>query len=722
LHSQTNDVSRFLDGKAPTNKFQIMKTIKGVATTGALLLFSAALAQTNLNFNSISATVEGAIRLSWNSTSNEVYEIDYANDLIDTNTGVITWQPLYKDYPSHGTNTFWLDTGDYHRTPIVPHPKYTGTRFYRIVKTGTNTAPAPFVAISSPASNAALSGQATISVNTASSGALVYPKLYVDGQEMRQSPDGTNFTINTCEWPNGSHVIFATATALSTLPGPSGSHPVNIGRSVSAYVPVTFSNLITRVAFSEVFFEPSLGQTQTVTATFSANVDWTLQMMNESSNAVRTVTGSGSFLQYNWDGTGDGGTNIPDGVYHYVITVQTNGLPLSPLAVGGGESIASLSSASTSNEIEDTLLWVQQADGTVVPLSLYPPGTDTNGFNIFEASASWNPYHRSSSFQSFRTFQNSDSSPDGQTGFGGSGQGTTAPTRPQTAAVKNPAGSFAVGYYTYQDPLMISLPNNGLPPYTQRIHLDGDPTTSPAYFDSMTLHADEAHYFVSFMEDSGWKLIFNLSDGALPVNSIRRYDASVYGGELFTQATIGFFMSHGSYGTDQDFSSGSSGSKQTYFSTGNSSDLSNPWLRMCHFGFGGSLKWMAITGCNSLADPNWSSMSSAGGIPLKTTHLLCGAKTITYANWGLGSFWAEHMLSDKQRIADAWFNAGIDSMAGATNSTTPNTNVTSTVIFRVAGYPESMNDTIATNAGPNSPSATPRNLTKEDKTVFEPVQ
>ena len=48
----------------------------------------------NLDFNGISTTVEGEIHLSWNSTSNEVYEIHYADSLIDTNTGTITWTPL----------------------------------------------------------------------------------------------------------------------------------------------------------------------------------------------------------------------------------------------------------------------------------------------------------------------------------------------------------------------------------------------------------------------------------------------------------------------------------------------------------------------------------------------------------------------------------------------------------------------------------------------------
>lgn len=72
-------------------------------------------AQTNLNFNSGSrATSEGAVLLSWNSTSNEVYTVQYADTIIaDTNTGTVNWQDLYIHYPSHGTNTFIGDYGNY---------------------------------------------------------------------------------------------------------------------------------------------------------------------------------------------------------------------------------------------------------------------------------------------------------------------------------------------------------------------------------------------------------------------------------------------------------------------------------------------------------------------------------------------------------------------------------------------------------------------------------
>ena len=40
---------------------------------------------------------------------------------------------LYDSYPSQGTNTFWLDTGNYLKVPPILHPAKAPMRFYRIV-------------------------------------------------------------------------------------------------------------------------------------------------------------------------------------------------------------------------------------------------------------------------------------------------------------------------------------------------------------------------------------------------------------------------------------------------------------------------------------------------------------------------------------------------------------------------------------------------------------
>jgi hypothetical protein len=119
----------------------------------------------NLDFNGINANVEGAIHLSWNSTPGEIYEIDEADSLIDTNTGTITWNVLYENYPAQGTNTFWLDTGNYFSDPLIGHPSQSPMRFYRIVLTGTNETPTiPVIAVTSPANNDSLNGDVAVTV------------------------------------------------------------------------------------------------------------------------------------------------------------------------------------------------------------------------------------------------------------------------------------------------------------------------------------------------------------------------------------------------------------------------------------------------------------------------------------------------------------------------------------------------------------------------------
>ena len=192
-------------------------------------------AQNQLKFTGVNATVEGGIQLHWASNPNEVYEIDYADSLLDTNLGYIVWNKLLDNYPSHGTNTFWLDTGSYLIDTPILHPKYVGSRFYRVMNTGVNSGTAPTVSIVSPANGSTLSGTITVSVSASSGYPLVNTKLYVDGEEVFHDDILTNYTFNTCEWPNGPHTLFATAEAHSNYDGPNGAWPIYVGRAVSAY-------------------------------------------------------------------------------------------------------------------------------------------------------------------------------------------------------------------------------------------------------------------------------------------------------------------------------------------------------------------------------------------------------------------------------------------------------------------------------------------------------
>jgi len=140
-----------------------MKNIKrglfGTIAAMAIWFANKAEAQTDLNFNSIAPTVEGAMSLSWNSTSGEIYEIDEADALGTNADGSTTWNTLYSDYPSQGTNTFWLDTGNYFADPEIAHPSLSPMRYYRVLLTGTNTTTSvPVVSISSPANGTTCNG------------------------------------------------------------------------------------------------------------------------------------------------------------------------------------------------------------------------------------------------------------------------------------------------------------------------------------------------------------------------------------------------------------------------------------------------------------------------------------------------------------------------------------------------------------------------------------
>jgi len=665
--------------------------------------------QTNLQFTTVTQTAEQAIQLSWASTNGEVYGVQYANALAGNPDGSTAWQTLYDNYPSQGTNTFVGDFGNFDVQPAIPHPKNSPMRFYQIVDEGADTAAAPFVTIASPASGGVLSGQITVLVVSTSSLPVLSTTLYVDGQQMNESDDGSNYVINTCEWLNGPHTLFAVATARSGMSGPSGSYPIYTGHAVSSYIPVTFSNLISEVAFSQPFFEPSLGETQEVTASFAASCDWTLQIQDQNSNVVRNASGSGTSVTFDWDGTGDGETNIADGVYYYVVSALTNSGSFF------GSSMVSRAGLSSASVVDDALQWwatPSDGSGAAIPLALFP-FIDTNNFVIFQASRSDVQPQRIQS-QRISSFGAMSADSSDSSSYGGpSAQATTAPTRPVTAPVKNAAGTYGVAFFSWSSSQTVAIPKNGITyPLPGVCHLDGYTSSGIITGPIPEAPAFELN-FVRTMSKNGWKIMYERDDSILHANDMRRSDKGYGGGELFTTANIGLFLDHGDYGTDPDYSPGSSGSKQTYFRCSSDSG-DNGWLRMCQIGFGGNLKWMGILACNSLN--TYSSMVNAGAIPLKTTHMVCGASTIVAVGEDLGALWAKKMFggvfSSPETVVNAWFDAGRTQYSYGANLSG------STYIFRVAGYPECMNDTLKNNTAPYSPSSAPGNLTQISQQVY----
>lgn len=695
--------------------------------------------QTNLNFHTAGATTEGAITLSWNSTPNEYYEIDYADSLVDTNTGSITWKLLYEDYPSQGTNTMWLDTGNYFIDPVAEHPSKSPMRFYRIVLSGTNTASAPSVSVTSPTNGSAVTDTIIVTVSASSDQPFLTTKLYVDGQEMQDpssitnyASNGTNYgvatyDVNTCEWPNGPHTIFATAQCLS---GPSGTHdvaPPLIGRAASTFVPVTYTNLITRVAFSEPFFMPEDGQTQRVSAVFAANVNWTLQIQDASSNTVRTATGSGGSMAFNWDGTANGGTNLPVGNYTYLITAQTNGQSLMSEDYSGGDTNTPpepgmMSTASSASD-QSAQGWYPTSAKQAVAAGwefyyLRPPPMPpvrTNGVwlpwedvfgpqPLIQVPVSLAARKSYSGRLSAGTATMSDATPQPDSPIpsysGASSQSTRAPVRPPTAPTRGRAGYFGVAYDTYRgvaSGYSLQGPFNGLPGYPTRprVHLEDRSGTTPFTYPVLWGQISEARKFITEMKRGNWSMSFDRFDDALSIDDLR-----ASGANIFNNVKLGLLLLHGTYGTSQDFTA--NGCQQMYFPI--TSGASAQYLRMSEMNLGSAdtngLKWMAISACNSLRQQNWFNMQNYGIQPWNgNLHLLLGTDSVISVEPQLYAYWARYMTRGKivltpMKIQDAWILAAQDAYAET------GYNYTNTMFFAATGDAECQDDLLQTNSVP----------------------
>jgi hypothetical protein len=688
-------------------------TIKGAVKILAVFTASAALvgvtyAQNTLQFTSVNATPENAIQLHWASNSNEVYEIDEADSLIDTNTGTITWNTLYENLPSQGTNTFYLDTGNYFADTTIVHPGQSPMRFYRVVLTGSNSAPTvPLVSLST--NGIADDGTVSVVVTASTDQAFLQTKLYVDGQEMNDPDDSTNWTddsgitnyiqdtyiINTCEWPNGAHTLFGTASCQT---GPSGTHDVpdvGISYGVSLFLPVTFSNLITRISFSQPFFAPEDGETQQVSAIFTANVDWTLQIEDVSNNPVRTVTGSGGSLLFNWDGTDDSSNDVPVGNYTYLITAETNGLAL---PVGGGSSGTNGGSPPFPSMMlagsDATQLWALSPNSlNPFPFAIYPPGMDTNGFAFFEEPIDWSPIDDTEVASEETSF----AQPNGA-GAGGSSQNSRAPKRPPINPVKGRAGVYGLAYDTYSadgiNGFQTAPPLNGV--LSQRVLLEGKTTVALSTFTYPPLrtYKQEANGFISAMKKGNWSQGFAKVDDQFAIADLKG------AGTMYNTVKLGLLMGHGTYGTAQDFTAG--GCEQMYFPI--TAGHSAQYLRLSEMNLGNSvtngLSWMAIAACNSLRQSQWVNMQNSGVHPYNSgLHLLLGTDSVVYTDDHIMQKWAQYMTKGKgtnapMTIGDAWINAAKDAYAAT------KFNYVITMKFAVAGDSACLNDKMSSTSTP----------------------
>ena len=693
--------------------------IRSFLIIAALTASLTGVANAQLQFIASYATDEGAIHLAWASQAQELYQIQYANALNTNWDGATDWEVLYDNYPSQGTTTFWLDTGNYNLVPQVLHPRNMATRFYRIVDLGPDTTSnEPWLSITNLTNGAVVSGQLAVTVMaTTIQPVLSVVKLYVDGQEMppadsvlEYSDDtgvtnyqAATFYLNTCEWGNGSHVLFGTAECASGNGDIlNDTTPIATGHGVSGMVPVTISNLVTRISFTQPQFDPSSGQTQHVSAVFMANCNWTLSITDIGSNVVKAATGSGVLMGYDWDGTDNSNAVLPGGVYYYYINAATNGgaYPLFEVGSGGDtnppvgpDSFALMSSGGFGSGE----LWAIAPDSdAIIPLNIYPPGYDTNGFTIFEATPSeiravLSPQRTTMRFSSEGSYASAATA---------AAQGTpAAPKRPPNNPVRGLAGSFGVCYDTFNangtNSIPVSVLDNGLNIHVY-ISMDNYAGGRTLYCAPVPGYKAEADNFISCMTHFGWNNSLLKFDSTLSVNDLKGSTAPI------NNVNLCVLMSHGAYGagsTAVDYKANQC--KQMYYPI--TSGGSSTYFRLSDMNLGGSgtngLKWMGIIACNSLQHNNWASMVSKGIKPYNSNlHLLLGVDTEQPVNYRLLWNWSTYMNYGNSTnyspmtIHDAWYQAARDAFK--------NSKFGSTIKYIVAGDNSCFNDKVETNATP----------------------
>jgi hypothetical protein len=271
-------------------------------TIAAIIVASAfcSQAQTNIFIQSPVIAADQTAKISWNSQVGAVYQVWSADALAGVGPQGLQWIIRNGNCASKGTNAEWMDVGDPLWIPRILPPRLQPERFYRVEQVGHATLTPPIVTVQLSQTNGAISGDLYATVNVTlvdTNEQLSGVNLIVDGQKFFTAGD-YSFTafINSCEWPNGPHEIYAVATTVDTgetLPTSEAeiaTNAANIGIGVSASQFGIFSNYISQYFVAVPFFDPTAGQTQEVVALFPENTCWRLTVLDYQDNPVRQFT------------------------------------------------------------------------------------------------------------------------------------------------------------------------------------------------------------------------------------------------------------------------------------------------------------------------------------------------------------------------------------------------------------------------------------------------
>ena len=351
--------------------------------------------------------------------------------------------------------------------------------------------------------------------------------------------------------------------------------------------------------------------------------------------------------------------------------------------------------------MESTELWALPPDSSEppLPLAIYPPGVNTNGFTIFEATpsevraltqalAAERPVASAKSPMLASSDISGGSSIHPNAAGGGSSAGSQnpppAPQRPPMNPIVGISGLFGIAYDTFtangtnamSAPTIPNIPGvNG-----SYIALDGYSGSSHLTYSPLPQFNAQANNFSTEMQLYGWKQTIHKVDDQLNINDL------IGSSTPFNNVSLGIFMSHGAFGNTQDYRAGLC--KQMYFPV--TSGGSIQYLRMSDMNLGGSdptngLKWFVVYACDSLHQANWNSMKNAGRQPYNSNlHLMIGANSVISTSSTILQKWAQYMNygrtaggANPMTVHDAWYQASIDAYRGHT--------YTNTMVMAIAG-------------------------------------
>ncbi len=281
-----------------------------------------------------------SVYLHWNGVTGGIYQIESAESLGSGDSPTINWTVRETACASKGTNAEWMDVGDPQQIPRIFHPVFDPYRFYRVRQVDQAVLSPQAVSVKLYQNNSLLpsgtnqiGGGLDIKVGvsiTDTNQQLSAVKVFVDGQRLHED-SSTNFTlsINTTEWPNGTHEIYAVATTVNmgdigdTTPWDNSltvTNSVKLGVGVSASRFCIFSNYISQFFVATPFFEAN--QVQQILANFEEDSYWRVTVADYQNNAVRQFTGQGLVAYAAWDGTDQSGNPLSYGIYDYYIEAR----------------------------------------------------------------------------------------------------------------------------------------------------------------------------------------------------------------------------------------------------------------------------------------------------------------------------------------------------------------------------------------------------------------